>query len=171
MILEPGASREQGGFDRRCHSIAQRQAAGLPQGGGRRRGGKSWLALVAVLGLVATLLLWLTELAVPTGAAAPLASHQQASPVGAREFTFSIGAARSTSPASSGGAEALVVDTLSEADIRILQAKLTALGYEPGAIDGVAGGRTLDALNQYRESKRLGRAYKIHYSTVADLLD
>jgi hypothetical protein len=52
-----------------------------------------------------------------------------------------------------------------------LQSKLQVLGFDPGFIDGVRGGRTLDALNHYRETKDLPRVSTIEYATVADLLD
>jgi hypothetical protein len=55
--------------------------------------------------------------------------------------------------------------------VRQLQSKLQMLGFDPGVIDGIPGGRTLDALNHYREAKKLLRVSRIEYATVADLLD
>jgi peptidoglycan hydrolase-like protein with peptidoglycan-binding domain len=57
------------------------------------------------------------------------------------------------------------------AAVRQLQSKLEVLGFDPGVIDGIRGGRTLDALNHYRETKHLPRVSQIEYDTVAGLLD
>lgn len=56
-------------------------------------------------------------------------------------------------------------------NLRELQSKLERLGFNPGAVDGIAGGRTLDALNRYRESRNLARASKIDNAATAGLLD
>lgn len=64
-----------------------------------------------------------------------------------------------------------LVDHLKWSDVRDLQTRLTALGFDPGAIDGIAGRRTLDALNRYRAAKLLGSASWVDRTTVADLLD
>jgi hypothetical protein len=56
-------------------------------------------------------------------------------------------------------------------DVRLLQSRLKQLGFDPGAIDGVAGKRTLDALNLYRATKSLERAPGIDRATIAGLLD
>jgi len=60
---------------------------------------------------------------------------------------------------------------LTAVDLRMLQSKLAGLGFEPGIIDGIAGGRTLDALNRYREARMLKRVFEIEYATVGGLLD
>ncbi len=60
---------------------------------------------------------------------------------------------------------------LTVADLRTLQSKLEGLGFEPGIIDGIAGGRTLDALNRYREARMLKPVFEIEYATVGGLLD
>jgi lysozyme family protein len=60
---------------------------------------------------------------------------------------------------------------LTALDLRKLQSKLEGLGFQPGVIDGIAGGRTLDALNRYREARMLKRVYEIEYATVGGLLD
>jgi hypothetical protein len=60
---------------------------------------------------------------------------------------------------------------LTEADVMALQARLHKLGFEPGEIDGVPGGRTLDALNRYRESELLPRAASVNYISAQQLLD
>ena len=56
-------------------------------------------------------------------------------------------------------------------DLRKLQSKLEGLGFKPGIIDGIAGGRTLDALNRYREARMLKPVFEIKYATVGGLLD
>ena len=60
---------------------------------------------------------------------------------------------------------------LTAVDLRKLQSKLAGLGFEPGIIDGIAGGRTLDALNRYREARMLKQVFEIEYATVGGLLD
>lgn len=56
-------------------------------------------------------------------------------------------------------------------EIRDLQVKLANLGFNPGRIDGIAGRRTLGALNRYRAAQHLDRASFVDRATVADLLD
>lgn len=56
-------------------------------------------------------------------------------------------------------------------DVRLLQSRLKQLGFDPGAIDGIAGKHTLDALNLYRATRNLGAAPAVDRSTIADLLD
>lgn len=60
---------------------------------------------------------------------------------------------------------------LRSAEIRALQGRLEALGFNPGAIDGIAGRRTLDALNRYRATRNLGRVSTIDRPAATDLLD
>jgi len=52
------------------------------------------------------------------------------------------------------------------AAVRQLQSKLQVLGFDPGVIDGIPGGRTLDALNHYRETKNLPGVSQIEYDTA-----
>lgn len=62
-------------------------------------------------------------------------------------------------------------EPMTVAAIRQLQSKLQVLGFNPGVIDGIRGGRTLDVLNHYRETKNLPRVSRIKYAIVAGLLD
>ena len=62
-------------------------------------------------------------------------------------------------------------EPMTAAAVRQLQSKLEVLGFDPGVIDGIRGGRTLDALNHYRETKNLPRVSQIEHDTVAGLLD
>ena len=62
-------------------------------------------------------------------------------------------------------------EPMTVAAIRQLQSKLQVLGFDPGLIDGIRGGRTLDALNHYRGTKNLPRVSQIEYETAAGLLD
>ena len=64
-----------------------------------------------------------------------------------------------------------IADHLKWSDVRNVQAKLTTLGFDPGTVDGIAGRRTLDALNRYRETRLLGKVAWVDRATVADLLD
>jgi len=52
------------------------------------------------------------------------------------------------------------------AAVRQLQSKLQVLGFDPGVIDGIPGGRTLDTLNHYRETKNLPGVSQIEYDTA-----
>jgi peptidoglycan hydrolase-like protein with peptidoglycan-binding domain len=63
------------------------------------------------------------------------------------------------------------VAPLSADDVRQLQTKLDQLGFAPGKIDGIAGARTLGALNAYRGSRNLAPVKTVDYSTAAGLLD
>ena len=58
---------------------------------------------------------------------------------------------------------------LSPSDIRIVQTRLKESGFDPGPIDGVAGKRTLTALNAYRQSIRLTPALVVSRETIAAL--
>jgi hypothetical protein len=62
-------------------------------------------------------------------------------------------------------------EAMTVAAVRQLQSKLQMLGFDPGVIDGIRGGRTLDALNHYRETKNLPGVSQIEYETAAGLLD
>ncbi len=63
------------------------------------------------------------------------------------------------------------VAPLTADDIRHVQARLEELGFAPGRIDGIAGGRTLDALNAYRASRNLEPASLVDYGSAGGLLD
>ena len=83
-----------------------------------------------------------------------------------------LDASRGTASADVGlGSELTAGKVMTVAAVLQLQGKLQVLGFDPGLIDGVRGGRTLDALNHYRETKDLPRVSRIEYSTVADLLE
>jgi putative peptidoglycan binding protein len=58
---------------------------------------------------------------------------------------------------------------LTPSEIRTVQAQLKGKGFNPGPIDGIAGKRTLSALNAYRQSIRLSPATVVSRETVADL--
>jgi putative peptidoglycan binding protein len=58
---------------------------------------------------------------------------------------------------------------LSPSEIRAVQAQLKGKGFNPGPIDGIAGKRTLSALNAYRQSIRLSPATVVSRETVATL--
>ena len=60
---------------------------------------------------------------------------------------------------------------LTSAEVRKIQARLHAFGFSPGRADGIAGGRTLDALNRYRAAKGLERVSYMDRATVTDLLN
>ena len=60
----------------------------------------------------------------------------------------------------------LETNQLSPADIRLVQTRLKDAGFHPGPIDGVAGKRTLAALNAYRQSIRLSPALAVSRETI-----
>lgn len=66
---------------------------------------------------------------------------------------------------------ALPSGPLTSAEVRLLQRNLKALGFDPGAIDGVPGRHTLDALNAYLAGAKLDTVTKINRATVASLLE
>ena len=57
---------------------------------------------------------------------------------------------------------------LSRSDIRAIQSRLKRNGFDPGPIDGVAGNRTLSALNAYRRSVGLAAVQAISRETVGN---
>ena len=58
---------------------------------------------------------------------------------------------------------------LSPSDIRIVQTRLRESGFDPGPIDGLAGKRTLAALNAYRKSIRLNPVLVVSRETTGAL--
>ena len=62
-------------------------------------------------------------------------------------------------------------EPLSSGDIRQLQSRLQRMGFNPGVVDGIVGGRTLDALNRYRATKDLARVWQVDRGAAADLLN
>lgn len=67
--------------------------------------------------------------------------------------------------------KSVIATPLTARDVWLLQSRLKQLGFDPGAIDGIAGKHTLDALNLYRATKNLVRASGVDRATIADLLD
>jgi hypothetical protein len=109
------------------------------------------MAGTTVIGSVALLSLWLVSQAIPMWWDSPRTTASSA--LEARHGTL------------------VAAGPLTVADLRTLQSKLEGLGFKPGVVDGIAGGRTLDALNRYRETRTLKRVVKIEYTTVGGLLD
>lgn len=109
------------------------------------------MAGATVIGCAAILSLWLVSQAIPMWSDSPSAMAGSA-------LEAPHGALAAAGP-------------LTVAELRTLQGKLDRLGFKPGVIDGIAGGRTLDALNRYREARMLKRVSEIEYATVGGLLD
>lgn len=63
----------------------------------------------------------------------------------------------------------LETNELNRSDIRDVQTQLKLKGFDPGPIDGIAGRRTLSALNAYRQSIRLSPAQIVSRETVSAL--
>jgi hypothetical protein len=59
---------------------------------------------------------------------------------------------------------------LTSAEVRHLQRTLRSLGYDPGAVDGIPGRRTLAALNAYLTAAKLGTVTRIDRAATASLL-
>jgi peptidoglycan hydrolase-like protein with peptidoglycan-binding domain len=66
---------------------------------------------------------------------------------------------------------ALAARPLTSAEVRLLQRKLKALGFDPGAVDGVPGRHTLSALNAYLAGAKLDTVTKINRASAASLLE
>lgn len=58
---------------------------------------------------------------------------------------------------------------LSPSDIRTVQTRLKEGGFDPGPIDGLAGKRTLAALNAYRKSIQLNHVLVVNRETIGAL--
>jgi hypothetical protein len=65
----------------------------------------------------------------------------------------------------------LETDRPGVADVRRIQTRLKQAGFNPGAIDGIAGKRTLSALNRYRQSIHLPPAQALSRDAAAPLLN
>jgi hypothetical protein len=63
----------------------------------------------------------------------------------------------------------LETNELSRSDVRMVQTRLRESGFDPGPIDGVAGKRTLAALNAYRQSVSLSPALIVSRETIGAL--
>lgn len=59
---------------------------------------------------------------------------------------------------------------LTSAEVRLVQRKLKSLGFDPGAVDGVPGRRTLDALNAYLAAAKLDTVTRVNRAGAASLL-
>lgn len=66
---------------------------------------------------------------------------------------------------------ALADRPLTSPEVRLLQRKLKALGFDPGGIDGVPGRRTLSALNAYLAAAKLDTVTKVNRASAASLLE
>ena len=101
--------------------------------------------------------LWLAD---RTGLLPPVAESAQAA----------AGAPAALDPALAPDS-ALASAPLTSAEVRLLQRKLKSLGFDPGAIDGVPGHRTLTALNAYLAAGSLGRVSQVNRTSAASLLE
>ena len=66
---------------------------------------------------------------------------------------------------------AIAAGPLTSAEVRQLQHTLKSLGFDPGAIDGVPGRRTLAALNAYLATARLDTVTQVNRASAASLLE
>lgn len=76
--------------------------------------------------------------------------------------------AASTDPAALD--PALAARPLTSAEVRLVQRELRSLGFDPGAVDGVPGRHTLNALNAYLAAAELARTSQVNRASVASLL-
>jgi len=118
-----------------------------------RMAGSTFLICMAIAAV------WLASQIVPTN------------PLGVPQVTESAQAAAAPEPGPPALGMEAASGPMSASEIRQLQTRLTALGFDPGPIDGMAGPRTLQALNLYRASVALDPVHSIDRSTVADLAD
>jgi hypothetical protein len=63
----------------------------------------------------------------------------------------------------------LETNQLTAADIRDVQTALKAKGFDPGPVDGIAGKRTLAALNAYRQSVHLSPVLAVSRESISVL--
>ena len=63
----------------------------------------------------------------------------------------------------------LETDRLSPSEVRAIQTALKRKGFDPGPIDGIAGKRTLTALNRYRQTVHLAPAQMVSRDSVGAL--
>ena len=63
----------------------------------------------------------------------------------------------------------LETNELSPSDVRMVQTRLKEHGFDPGPIDGIAGQRTLAALNAYRQSASLPPVPIVNRETIGAL--
>lgn len=56
-------------------------------------------------------------------------------------------------------------------EVRAIQVLLQIKGFDPGPVDGIAGKRTLTALNAYRQSLGLSHATAVNSETIAALVN
>lgn len=66
---------------------------------------------------------------------------------------------------------AILAKPLTSAEVRVVQRKLTSLGFDPGGIDGIPGRRTLAALNAYLAAADLGAVRQVNRASAAGLLE
>jgi hypothetical protein len=66
---------------------------------------------------------------------------------------------------------AIAAKPLTSAEVRLLQRKLKSLGFDPGAVDGAPGRRTLAAFNAYIAAAKLDTVSQINRATAASLLE
>ena len=50
-----------------------------------------------------------------------------------------------------------------------LQERLTRLGYKPGAVDGIAGAKTIEALKKYQSDNKLPPTGNMDADTIRKL--
>jgi hypothetical protein len=63
----------------------------------------------------------------------------------------------------------LETNELSRSEIRAVQTQLKRKGFDPGPVDGIAGKRTLSALNAYRQSIHLSPVLVVSRGTIGAL--
>lgn len=169
MIPHP-ATREHGQFEPGIQGLAQphHPVRGHPGRARKEWGRKDWAAGAAVLALIAGMSLWLVNEHARMNGASLISETEAAS---LTDSTSPNGVHVMAMPNLDALATRIVHGKLSAEDVRVLQTRLKDMGFEPGIIDGIAGGRTLDALNRYRASERLAPADRVDYGSVGHLLD
>jgi peptidoglycan hydrolase-like protein with peptidoglycan-binding domain len=92
----------------------------------------------------------------------------ESAPVSKAEPAKSAPAAPRESPPSRPQAAAPEADS-EGMTVYELQDRLTALGYKPGAVDGVLGPRTVDALKKFQADRNLAATGTLNADTIRAL--
>ena len=79
--------------------------------------------------------------------------------------------AQAATGTAAGPDPALANRPLTSAEVRLVQRKLKSLGFDPGAIDGIPGRRTLSALNAYLTAAKLGTVSQVNRTSATSLLE
>jgi peptidoglycan hydrolase-like protein with peptidoglycan-binding domain len=81
----------------------------------------------------------------------------------------SVTARELTAPATLEWRPVLCETNMNDSTVTRVQRALKSAGFDPGPIDGKAGGKTMDALNAYQRSKGLPEDRYLNLQTLQSL--